>query len=210
MASDGGVEVRRPRRWARITGIVVTGALLAGITTWQIAARSSDVVPGSLASSGAGATLPDCVPDFGDSIWAMFGKDEHVAVVQTVRNDAQWPVTLISTDPDAYRFEPMADDGNDDLVYVSDPVDGPPDAAATSDRVTIPPAREATLWIIDPQGDTVGFDDGWRTFGHAPLRLRAFGVERDFRLPFRGSIAVGGAEATTGRLDRALQEACEA
>lgn len=207
MADTDGVERRRPRRWARITGIVLAGVLLAGIGAWQVAAWTTMVEPGSMSNSGAGATLPDCVPS--DDTWAMFGTEEDTVVVQTVRNSSRWPVTLISTDPEAYRFEPMADDYLDDYLFVSDPVDGPPDPAATSDRVVIPPGREATLWVINPLGD-VRIGSGWRTFDSAPVKLRALGIERDFDLPFRAALAVGGDEATTGRLDSALQEACEA
>jgi hypothetical protein len=187
--------------------MVVAGALLAGIGAWQVAAWTTVVEPGSLSNHGAGASLPDCVPS--EDIWAMFGADEDVVVVQSVRNSSRWPVTLTSTDPEMYRFEPMSDDEKYDHLYVSNPVDGPPDPSATSDRVVIPPDREAMLWIINPQSD-VRLDDGWHIYRSAAVRLRALGIEREFRLPFRGGLTVGGEEATTGRLDRALQEACEA
>jgi len=197
---------RRPRRWVRITGGVAAGALAVGLVVWQVAARTSEVESGSYSNSGAGATLPDCIPADGD-IWSMFGTDEDVVVLQTVRNPSRWPVTVISTNPEAYRFERMADDAREDHSFVQTVAEGAPDAAETSDRVTIPPNREAALWIIDPQGDLSSVD-GWYTFEGAPVRLRALGVERDFYLPFRGTLAVGGAEATTTRLGRALQQAC--
>lgn len=76
-------------------------AQIAGVVSWQVAARTARAEPGSFSSSGAGATLPDCVP--GDSIWAMFGAEEDVVVVQTVRNLFQWPVMVISPDPEVYR-----------------------------------------------------------------------------------------------------------
>jgi hypothetical protein len=75
--------------------------------------------------------------------------------------------------------------------------------------VVIPPGREAALWIIDPQGD-LPMSGAWLMFSGAPVKLRALGVERDFYLPFRGTLTVGGDEATAARLDRALKEACEA
>jgi hypothetical protein len=171
MVSVGGAEARRPRRWARITGGVMVAVLAVGLVGWQIAARTSVVEPGSSSHSGAGATLPDCVPHVDDAIWSMFGNDEEVVVLQTVRNPSRWPVTVISTNPEAYRFEPMADDFREDYLYEGDPADGPPPT---------------------------------------PVKLRALGVERDFYLPFRGRLTVGGDEATAARLDRALQEACEA
>jgi hypothetical protein len=207
MADTGGMEGRRPRRRVRIMCIVVAGVLITGIGAWQVAAWTTVVGPGSMSDSGAGATLPDCVP--GDDIWAMFGTEEDAVVLQTVRNSSRWPVTLISTDPEAYRFEPMADDDLEDLLFVSNPADGAPDHAATSDRVVVPPGREAALWVINPQGDA-RIGSGWRTFHSAPVKLRALGIERDFDLPFRAVLAVGGDEATAGRLDSALQEACEA
>jgi hypothetical protein len=139
----------------------------------------------------------------------MFGTDEEVVVLQTVRNPSRWPVTVISTNPEAYRFEPMADDIRGDYTFVQNAAEGAPDAAETSDRVTIPPGREAAMWIIDPQGD-VPTAEGWSTFGGASVKLRALGVEREFYLPFQGTLAVGGSEATAARLGRALQEACEA
>jgi len=206
-AEAAEAERARPRRWARIVGMVAVGALIAGLAAWQLAARATEVEPGAFSNSGAGATLPDCVPDE-SGIWSMFGTDEDVVVLQTVSNPSPWPVTVISTDPEAYRFEPMADDFRGDYTFVQDASDGPPSATETSDRVVIPPDREAAMWIINPQGD-FSSDGGWYTFSGAPVKLRALGVERDFYLPFRGTLTVGGTEATAARLDRALQEACE-
>lgn len=206
MASVDGVGERRRRRWVRITVSVVVAVLVAGVVAWQIAARTSEVELGSASNSGAGATLPGCVP--ADEIWSMFGNDEDAVVVQTVRNPSPWPVTVISTDPEAYRFEPMADDFRDDYLFIKNPADGAPDASETSDPVVIPPDREAAMWIVNPQGDN-SYTDGWGLFDGAPVKLRALGVERDFHLPYRGKISVGGDEATTDRLDRALQEACK-
>lgn len=206
MASVGGVEERRPRRWVRITGGVVVAVLVAGLAAWQIAARTTEVEPGSSSHRGAGASLPDCVPF--DDIWAMFGNDEDVVAVQAVRNSSPWPVTVMSTNPEAYRFEPMPDDFREDHLLLKDPADGPPSTTETSDRVVIAPGREAAMWIINPQGD-LSYDGGWGAFDGAPVKLRALGVERDLHLPFHGTLTVGGDEATTARLDRALQEACE-
>lgn len=138
----------------------------------------------------------------------MFGTDEDVVLVQTVSNSSRWPVEVTSTDPDACRFEPMADDVREDYLYVKNPADGAPARSETSDHVVIPPRREATMWNINPQGD-LSVSGGWRTFDGVDVELRVLGVERDFYLPFRGMISVGGAEATAARLDRALQEACE-
>jgi hypothetical protein len=140
----------------------------------------------------------------------MFGAEEDVVVVQTVRNPSRWPVTVISTDPDVYRFEPMADDWRGDYTFVSDPAEGAPDRGDTSDRVVIPPDREATMWIINPQGDLSISPDGWHLYEGTFVTVRALGVERELYLPFRGAVSVGGRESTTTRLDRALQAACEA
>lgn len=197
----------RIRRGTRIAGAAVVVALIAGLVAWQVAARTARVEPGSLSSSGAGATLPDCVP--GDSMWAMFGSDVDVVVVQTVRNPSQWPVMVISTDPEVYRFEPMADDWRGDYTLVSDPAEGAPDRADTSDRVVIPPDREAAMWIVNPQGDVQLGDEGWHGYSDAPLRIRSLGVERDVRMPYQGMVYVRGRE-DIGRLGKALQEACDA
>ncbi|WP_285108028.1 hypothetical protein [Promicromonospora sp. MEB111] len=199
-------EVGRPRRTARIVGAAVTLALVAGVAAWQIAARTAVVELGSGSSTGNGATLPDCVP--GEDPWVMFGTDEDVVLVQTVRNSSRWPVTVISTNPDVFRFEPMADDFLEDYLYLKNPADGAPERSQTSDRVVIPPDREATMWIVDPQGD-LPISDGWMMFDTADLAVHVLGVERELPLPLRGKIAVGGFEPTAGRLDRALQEACE-
>lgn len=207
MADVDAGERRRPRRRARMTGLVVAGVLVAVVAGWQVAARTTEVELGSFSNSGAGATLPDCIPS-DSGIWSMFGNDQDVVVLQTVRNSSRWPVTVISTNPEAYRFEPMADDLRGDLTFVENAAEGAPDTTETVDRVTIPPDREAAMWIIDPQRD-LSSDEGWYTFDGAPVRLRAFGVERDFYLPFRGTLTVGGNEASAARLDRALQEACE-
>ncbi|PUB27928.1 hypothetical protein C8K30_104381 [Promicromonospora sp. AC04] len=204
-AEAAKVEKPRIRRVGRIVGMAVVLLLVAGAAAWQVAARTAQVELGSASNSGAGATLPDCVPS--DGLWAMFGTDEDVVLVQTVRNPSRWPITVISRESEVYRFEPMADDFRDDYLYVKDPVDGAPDPAQTSDRVVIPPDREATMWIVNPQGD-VPTADGWSTFGGAHVTLRSLGVEREFYLPLRGTVAVGGADPTAGRLDRALQEAC--
>lgn len=203
-AETKGPRARRSR-W--ITGTVVV-ALLVGVVAWQLVARTvARVELGSFSHNGAGATLPDCVP--GDGTWSMFGYDEDVVVVQNVRNPSPWPVMVISADPDAYRFEPMADQARDDHATVASPAEGMPDPAATSDRVVIPPDREAVMWIINPQGDRSSEAGGWITFDGAPLTIRALGVEREFYLPFRGMLSVGGAEATAAGLDHALQEACK-
>ncbi|MFJ3407900.1 hypothetical protein [Promicromonospora sp. NPDC090134] len=199
-------EQPRGRRVVRIVGAGVALALVAGVAAWQIAARTAVVGLGSGSHSGAGATLPDCVP--GEGLWALFGTDEDVVLVQTVRNASPWPVTVISTIPDVFRFEPMADDFRDDYLYLKNAADGAPDRSQTSDRVVIPPDREATMWIVDPQGD-LPISGGWMVFDTADLTVRVLGVERELPLPLQGMIAVGGAEPTAGRLDRALQEACE-
>lgn len=207
-AEVGSAEAGRPRgrRAVRIVGAAVALVLVAGVAAWQIAARTAVVELGSMSSTGTGATLPDCVP--GEDPWVMFGSDEDVVLVQTVQNSSRWPVTVISADPDVFRFEPMAEDFRGDYSFLKDPVDGAPDPSQTSDRVVVPPDREATMWIVDPQGD-FSTSEGWYTFTTADLVVRVLGVERELDLPLRGTIAVGGAEPTAGRLDRALQEACE-
>ncbi|GHH79657.1 hypothetical protein [Promicromonospora soli] len=207
--SAEAAEAKKLRIWrgTRIAGAAVVVALIAGVVAWQVAARTAGVERGSFSTSGAGTTLPDCVP--GDSIWAMFGGEEDVVVVQTVRNPSQWPVMVISTDPEVYRFEPMADDWRGDYTLVSDPAEGAPDRADTSERVVIPPDREAAMWIVNPQGDVPLWDGGWYGYSDAPLRIRSLGVERDVRMPYHGMIYVSGKEGI-GRLGKAMQEACDA
>ncbi|MGW2093744.1 hypothetical protein [Promicromonospora sukumoe] len=195
----------RGRRAAWIVSVFLV--LVAGVAAWQVAARTARVEPGSFYSTGTGARLPDCVP--GDAIWAMFGTDEGVVLAQAVRNPSPWPVTVSSTDPHVFRFEPIAEDELDDVVLVNDPLDGEPDRSQTSARVVIPPGREAALWIVDPQRERT-ISSGWMMFDVAELKLRALGVERRFSLPLAGTIAVGGADLTTRQLGRDLQEACDA
>ncbi len=187
--------------------MVLCLVLVAGAAAWQVAARTARVEPGSFYSTGTGARLPDCVP--GDAIWAMFGTDEDVVLAQAVRNPSRWPVTVSSTDPHVFRFQPVAEDELDDGLLVNDPADGEPDRSQTSARVVIPPGREAVLWIVDPQREMT-ISSGWMLFDVAQLKLRALGVERKFSLPLAGTIAVGGTEPTTRQFGRDLREVCDA
>lgn len=179
-------------------------ALLVGIAAWQGVARLGRIETGS-SSYSLGMSLPGCLPS--GNFWLMFGSDDDVVAGQTVRNPSPWPVTVISTDRDVYRFEPMPDDQRDDTMFVERPADGGvPDDTQTA--VVIPPGREAVMWIVNPQGDAHIERGGWQGYAGAPLRVRSLGVERDVHMPYQGMLYVGGIDSDS--LGEALQEACKA
>jgi hypothetical protein len=200
-------ETESPRRrrgsWIPITLVV---ALLVGIGAWQGVALIGRIETGSSTNS-FGVSLPDCLPS-GDDHWTFFGADDDVVVGHTVQNPSPWPVTVISTDPDVYRFEPMGDDAWDDTTFADRSADGgAPDG--TQSAVVIPPGRSAAMWIVNPQGDVpLGSDSTWQGYDGAPLRIRSLGVERDVRMPYQGTLWVSG-RADVDRMGKAMQEACE-
>lgn len=91
-------------RWIPVTLVV---ALLVGIAAWQGVARIGRIETGSAALSD-GLDLPDCIPQGG--YWTSFSTDEDVVVAHTLRNPSPRHVTVISTDPEVYRFEPLNED----------------------------------------------------------------------------------------------------
>jgi len=200
----GATEAELPRRrrgsWIPIAVIV---ALFVGVAAWQAVARIGRIETGS-ASMAGGLVLPACIPH--DDFWASFHEDEEVVVAQTVDNPSPWPVTVRSTDPEVYRFEPLDDDPVDDMTFGGSPDDGVPDGTVRS--VAIPPGRSVGMWIVNPQGDTSMGPFGWRYFDGAPLRINSLGLERDVYLPYHGTLYVGGSQGSD-ELSSALQEACQ-
>jgi hypothetical protein len=191
---------RRRGSWIPITLVV---ALLVGIGAWQGVARIGRIETGSASNSGAGMSLPSCVPS--GEIWAMFGRDEDVVVVQTVRNPSLWPVTVTSTEPDVVRFEPVSDDPMDDLLLDKDPRGGAPDT--TVEQVVIPPGREAAMWIVDPPGNGGSERGSWYGRFGTEVTLGSLGVERRVSVEFPGGLYIGGIRDTAA-LGKALEEAC--
>jgi hypothetical protein len=202
-AAETEIPHRRPWSWIPGTVIVV---LFVGIAAWQGAALVGRIETGSATYTPGGMGLPDCLPS-GD-YWVLFDADDDVVVAHTLSNPSPWPVTVTSTDPDVYRFEPMSDDRTDDITFADRSADGgAPDG--TQSAVVIPPGREAAMWIVNPQGDGPLGHGTWHGYEGAPLRIRSLGVERDVRMPYQGMLWVGGLE-DSDRLGKALQEACDA
>ncbi|WP_253870730.1 hypothetical protein [Promicromonospora umidemergens] len=55
-----------------------------------------------------------------------------------MRNPSSWPVTVISTDLDVHRLQPVPDEQRDDIMFAARPADGGvPDG--TQSAVVIPP-----------------------------------------------------------------------
>jgi len=171
------------RRVRRSTVAVVGAAVLAAAALggWWGLSASAGVELGSVSSTGAGFTDECTYPDEG--LWALFAADQDVAVVQTVRNDARWPITVTSLLPDVFRFGAVAADPRDDYGF-RDPADGPPPEADTTAEVEIPPGREVAMWVVGPWGPMdadmrYGAAVSSRTgIEHAPLRVRSLGIAR--------------------------------
>jgi hypothetical protein len=194
---------RRRRRWVPVTLVV---ALLVGIAAWQGAARIGRIDTGFATLSERGLVLPDCVPQ--DGYWTSFGTDEDVVVAHTLHNPSPWPVTVISTDPEAYRFQPLGEDPAKDHTFAPSDVGGTPEGTRSS--VVVPPDRSAVMWIHNPQGDIVRGSDVQYSFDGAPLKIRSLGVEREIVVPYRGTLYVGGGSRSSEELSAALEEACTA
>lgn len=201
----GGARVEpgrgRSRRTAWIVGAaVVVVALVAGIGVWQYAARSARIVAEGATLSG-GMAFPDCLPRMA---LAVYGTGDDVVVGQTVRNPSRWPVTVISSDPEVFRFEAVSDEP----AGVSSADGASP--ADTSGQVVLPPGREVTMWIVDPQrGSVEDSSTVWYSFDEVPVTLRALGVERESSVKLPGTLYVGGGK-DSDRLGSVLQEACDA
>ncbi|MFE7505759.1 hypothetical protein [Promicromonospora sp. NPDC057488] len=192
------------RRTAWIVGVaVVVVALVAGIGVWQYAARNARIVAEGVTLS-AGMTFPDCLPKMA---LAVYGTSDDVVVGQTVRNPTRWPVTVISSDPEVFRFEALSDDPADDTTVSSADGAAPADA---SGQVVLPPGREVTMWIVDPQrGSVQDSSSVWYEFDEVPVTLRTLGVERESSVRLPGTLYVGGGK-DGDQLGAALQEACGA
>lgn len=191
------------RRAAWIVGVAVVVALVAGIGVWQYAARDARIVAEGVTLSG-GMAFPDCLPRMA---LAVYGTSDDVVVGQTVRNPSRWPVTVTSSDPEAFRFEALSDDPADDTTVSSADGAAPPDAFG---QVVLPPGREVTMWIVDPQrGSIQDSSTVWYEFDEVPVTLRTLGVERESSIRLPGTLYVGGGKDGE-QLGAALQEACDA
>ena len=191
------------RRTAWIVGVAVVVALVAGIGVWQYAARDARIVAEGVTLSG-GMAFPDCLPRMA---LAVYGTSDDVVVGQTVRNPSRWPVTVTSSDPEAFRFEALSDDPADDTTVSSADGAAPADA---SGQVVLPPGREVTMWIVDPQrGSIQDSSTVWYEFDEVPVTLRPLGVERESSIRLPGTLYVGGGKDGE-QLGAALQEACDA
>ena len=191
------------RRTAWIVGVAVVVALVAGIGVWQYAARDARIVAEGVTLSG-GMAFPDCLPRMA---LAVYGTSDDVVVGQTVRNPSRWPVTVTSSDPEAFRFEALSDDPADDTTVSSADGAAPADA---SGQVVLPPGREVTMWIVDPQrGSIQDSSTVWYEFDEVPVTLRTLGVERESSIRLPGTLYVGGGKDGE-QLGAALQEACDA
>jgi hypothetical protein len=201
-ATQAAIPPRRRVRWLVVTLVV---ALLVGIAAWQGVARLGRIETGPAAMSEGGLMLPDCIPQ--DDYWTSFGTDEDVVAAHTVRNPSPWPVTVISTDPDVYRFEPLDEDPALDGVFAGGVAGSVPDGTQSS--VVVPPDRSVAMWIHNPQGDVISGSTVQYSFDGAPLRVRSLGVEREVNVPYHGTLYVGGGSRDSAELGEALQEACE-
>lgn len=191
------------RRAAWIVGVAVVVALVAGIGVWQYAARDARIVAEGVTLSG-GMAFPDCLPRMA---LAVYGTSDDVVVGQTVRNPSRWPVTVTSSDPEAFRFEALSDDPADDTTVSSADGAAPADA---SGQVVLPPGREVTMWIVDPQrGSIQDSSTVWYEFDEVPVTLRTLGVERESSIRLPGTLYAGGGKDGE-QLGAALQEACDA
>jgi hypothetical protein len=192
------------RRRGRRIPLTLVVTLLVGIAAWQGVARIGRIDTGSATLAG-GLDLPDCIPE-GD-YWTSFGTDEDVVVAHTLGNPSPWPVTVISTDPDVYRFVPLNEDPVLDEMFEGSVAGVVPDGTQSS--VVVPPGRSVAMWIDTPQGDELSGSTVRYSFDGAPLRVRSLGVEREVYVPYQGTLYVGGGPQDSAKLGKALQEACE-
>lgn len=201
-APEAGTPRRRHGRWVPI---VVVVALVVGIGGWLGAAHIGRVETGSATMAEAGLVLPDCVPH--DDYWTSFDETEDVVVAHTVHNPSPWPVTVISPDPEVYRFQPVGDDLALDTQFAAGPSDDFP--AGTQSSVVLPPDRSVAMWIVNPQGNVIQNSLVRYTFDGVPLKVRSLGVEREVFMPYRGLLYVGGGSQSSEELSAALEEACK-
>lgn len=193
---------RRRGRWVPVMLVV---ALLVGVAAWQGVARIGRIETGP-ATMSDGLDLPDCIPQ--DGYWTSFATDEDVVAAHTLDNPSPWPVTVISTDPEAYRFQPLSEDPALDSMFAYSVAGVVPDGTLSS--VVVPPGRSVALWIINPQGVVVRGSTVRYSFDGVPLRVRSLGVEREVYVPYQGTLYVGGGSRDSAELSEALAEACSA
>jgi hypothetical protein len=117
-------------------------------------------------------------------------------------------VTVISTDPEVYRFQPLSEDPAMDNTFAAIDVDGSPEGTQSS--VVVPPDRSVVMWIHNPQGDIVRGSGVRYIFDGAPVKVRSLGVERAIVVPYQGTLYVGGGSRSSEELSAALEEACTA
>lgn len=180
-------------------------ALLVGVAAWQGVARIGRIDTGSAAMSG-GLDLPDCIPQ--DDYWTSFGTDEDVVVAHTLRNPSPWPVAVVSTDPEVYRFQPLSEDPAMDHTFAASDEGSLPEGTQSS--VVVPPGRSVALWIHNPQGEITRGSTVRYSFDGVPLKVRSLGVERELVVPYQGTLYVGGGSRDSAELGKALAEACSA
>ncbi|MFE5342534.1 hypothetical protein ACFQ80_20095 [Isoptericola sp. NPDC056578] len=201
------MSTRRVRRStvAAVGAAVLAAAALGG---WWGLSASADVELGSMSSSGAGYRDECTYPDEG--FWALFAADQDVAVVQTVRNDARWPITVTSLLPDVFRFGAVAADPRDDFAF--DPSDGPP--PGTTETVEIPPGREVAMWVVGPWGRldadaNRGGPAGMRTgIEHAPVRVRSLGIARETDVQLEKMLWVSDLDLGSRQFQDEITELC--
>jgi hypothetical protein len=200
------VRFRVRRRTLLAAGAVV--ALATGGACWWALSASADVELGSMYSSGAGVRDECTYPD--EDFWALFAGDQDVAVVQTVRNTARWPITATSLLPDVFRFGAVAADPRDDFAF--DPSDGPPPDAA--DTVEIPPGREVAMWVVGPWGRmdadvNNGGATGMRSgIEHAPVRVRSLGISRETDIPLEKTLWISDLDRDSAQFQDEITELC--
>lgn len=194
--------IRRPRRGRWIAAVLVLLVLL-GVTAWQVAARTARIEPGGVSWVDGGLVVPDCVPT--GNLWASFDEDEEVLAAQTIRNSSPFPVTVTSQDPATHRLEPRGDEPYEQGSITGTSGDVP---EAAEGSVVVPPGQDVTLWIHDPQGETLGSSSVWYTFDGVSLTVRALGVERDVWVPFSAGVLQVGGPQDSADLGRALEAVC--
>jgi hypothetical protein len=205
--TDDMVEVRWRfrRRTVRIAG-VVAGVVVLLVAWWAVAARGT-VETGS--SSWAGGHGDECAfPD--DDVWAVYAADEQIVAVQTVRNPSPWPVEVVSSRPEAFRFGEVLDE-HTTYPY---PGGGAPPAGETSDRVVVPAGEEVMMWVVDPfpeDGSMLdgmeGIDDRTGLDG-VDVQVWSLGLPHDERIEFRGFLWQSELTTDSPTFQRQLTEMC--
>jgi hypothetical protein len=205
--TDDVVEVRWRfrRRTARIVGVGAGVVVLVGV--WWAVSAQGVVETGS--SSWSPGYRDECsFPD--EDIWALYAADEDVVAVQTVLNWSPWPVEVVSSRPDVFRFGAVL---NELTTFPSvDSAVPPPDE--TTDRAVIPAGEEVLMWISEPfpedgsmLGGMYGWDDRLGIDG-ADVQVWSLGLPHDTRVEFRGALWQSDLTADSAAFQRELAEMC--